>query len=243
VEVEHLPKPAGRIKKTLWLWWSGDGQPDLDLCWRAYLRRFDIEHCVARNFPNTSRSKSRQVCRSTSPIRRVLGSEAPTRTPMDSSANIFRRALTCRDGPLRTLRQLLTHSTPDHERSLRGRRRPKHSKSIYAWHSKQVLLPLVESGQFTSWAFTENVRRYGLLGSMGTVGDCYDNSPMESFWGSMQIELLNRQRWMTVVELSVAMANYIENFYNLSRRHSSLQYFTPSEFEKLNCIEIQTSLA
>jgi len=106
-----------------------------------------------------------------------------------------------------------------------------------------VLLPLVESGQFTSWAFTENVRRYGLLGSMGTVGDCYDNSPMESFWGSMQIELLNRQRWMTVVELSVAMANYIENFYNLSRRHSSLQYFTPSEFEKLNCIEIQTSLA
>ena len=44
VEVEHLPKPTGRIKKTLWLWWSGDGQPDLDLCWRAYLRRFDIEH-------------------------------------------------------------------------------------------------------------------------------------------------------------------------------------------------------
>jgi DDE superfamily endonuclease len=44
VEVEHLPKPAGRIKKTLWLWWSGAGQPDLDLCWRAYLRRFDIEH-------------------------------------------------------------------------------------------------------------------------------------------------------------------------------------------------------
>jgi hypothetical protein len=44
VEVEHLPKPTGRIKKTLWLWWSGDGLPDLDLCWRAYLRRFDIEH-------------------------------------------------------------------------------------------------------------------------------------------------------------------------------------------------------
>lgn len=44
VDVEHLPKPTGRIKKTLWLWWSGDGQPDLDRCWRAYLRRFDIEH-------------------------------------------------------------------------------------------------------------------------------------------------------------------------------------------------------
>jgi hypothetical protein len=43
VEVEHLPKPTGRIKKTLWLWWSGEGEPDLDQCWRAYLRRFDIE--------------------------------------------------------------------------------------------------------------------------------------------------------------------------------------------------------
>jgi len=44
VDVEHLPKPTSRAKKTLWLWWSGDGVPDLDLCWRAYLRRFDIEH-------------------------------------------------------------------------------------------------------------------------------------------------------------------------------------------------------
>lgn len=44
VDVERLPKPSGRLKKTLWLWWSGTGQPDLDRCWRAYLRRFDIEH-------------------------------------------------------------------------------------------------------------------------------------------------------------------------------------------------------
>ena len=44
VEVEHLPKPTARAVKTLWLWWSGPGEADLDLCWRAYLRRFDIEH-------------------------------------------------------------------------------------------------------------------------------------------------------------------------------------------------------
>jgi len=43
VEVEHLPKPT-RALKVLWLWWSGPGTPDLDVCWRAYLRRFDIEH-------------------------------------------------------------------------------------------------------------------------------------------------------------------------------------------------------
>lgn len=44
VEVEHLPKPTARATKTLWLWWSGPHVPDLDVCWRAYLRRFDIEH-------------------------------------------------------------------------------------------------------------------------------------------------------------------------------------------------------
>jgi hypothetical protein len=44
VQVEHLPKPTARATKTLWLWWSGPTTPDLDTCWRAYLRRFDIEH-------------------------------------------------------------------------------------------------------------------------------------------------------------------------------------------------------
>jgi putative transposase len=78
--------------------------------------------------------------------------------------------------------------------------------SIYYWLNNQVLLPLIESGQFTSWSFSQNLRHHQLLGSMGTVGDCYDNSPMESFWGSMQIELLNRHKWMTYVELATAMA-------------------------------------
>ena len=68
---------------------------------------------------------------------------------------------------------------------------------------------------------------------MGTIGDCFDNAPMESFWGSMQIELLNRQSWMTYVELATAMADYIVNFYNPIRRHSSLGYLTPDEFEAL----------
>ena len=88
--------------------------------------------------------------------------------------------------------------------------------------------------QFTSWAFTENVRRLGLIASMGTVGDCYDNAPMESLWGSMQIELFNRQRWRTNIELAVAIADYIEHFYNSARRHSALGYLTPNEFEDLH---------
>jgi putative transposase len=74
---------------------------------------------------------------------------------------------------------------------------------------------------------------------MGTIGDCFDNSPMESFWGSMQIELLNRKRWMTNVELATAMADYIVNFYNPNRRHSSLEYLTPDEFEAVSSGKIQ----
>lgn len=123
-------------------------------------------------------------------------------------------------------------------------RRAVHGRPDEGNHfNKQVLLPPVEPSQFTSWGFSENIRRYGLLDSMGTVGDCYDNSPMESFWGTMQIELLNRKRWTTVVELSVAMAEFIENFYNPWRRHSSLNYLTPNEFENLQLPTTQITLA
>jgi len=90
--------------------------------------------------------------------------------------------------------------------------------------------------QFTSWMFTERVRRLGLISSMGTVGDCYDNSPMESFWGSMQVELLNRQRWRTRVELADALSEWIVDFYNATRRHSSIGYLTPDEHDALHSI-------
>jgi transposase InsO family protein len=94
--------------------------------------------------------------------------------------------------------------------------------------------------QFTSWGFSELVRTKGLLGSMGTVGDCYDNAPMESFWGSMQIELLNRKKWRTKIELSIAIAEWIEHFYNPERLHSSLGYLPPIEFEALHLAQTQT---
>ena len=97
----------------------------------------------------------------------------------------------------------------------------------------ETILHADHGSQFTSWSFSQNLRHHQLLGSMGTVGDCYDNSPMESFWGSMQIELLNRQKWTTYVELATAMADYIVNFYNPARRHSSLDYLTRDEFELL----------
>ena len=73
--------------------------------------------------------------------------------------------------------------------------------------------------QFTSWTFTEQARRAGLLPSLGTIGDPYENAVAESFWARMQTELLNRQRWDTRVELANAIFEYIEGFHNRHRRH------------------------
>lgn len=85
--------------------------------------------------------------------------------------------------------------------------------------SPRTILHSDHGSQFTSWTFTQSLKHHQIVGSMGTVGDCYDNAPMESFWGSMQVELLNRKKWLTYVELATAMADYIENFYNPLRRH------------------------
>ncbi len=69
---------------------------------------------------------------------------------------------------------------------------------------------------------------------MGAVGSCYDNAVIESFWGRMQVELLNRKRWNTRLELANAIFEYLEIFHNRRRRHSSLGMLTPAEYETIN---------
>ncbi len=86
--------------------------------------------------------------------------------------------------------------------------------------------------QFTSWAFTHRAKASGLVPSMGSIGDCYDNAMIESFWSRMQVELLDRQRWRTRVELANAIFEYLEVFHNRHRRHSALRMLTPIEFEQ-----------
>jgi putative transposase len=88
--------------------------------------------------------------------------------------------------------------------------------------------------QFTSWAFTDRAKRSGLVPSMGSIGDCYDNAVIESFWGRMQTELLNRKRWRTRIDLANAIFDYLEIFHNRQRRHSALGMCTPIEFELLH---------
>ena len=85
--------------------------------------------------------------------------------------------------------------------------------------------------QFASWAFTDRAKASGMVPSMGSVGDCYDNSMIESFWSRMQVELLDRQRWNTRIELANAIFEYLEIWHNRQRRHSQLGMLSPIQFE------------
>ena len=87
---------------------------------------------------------------------------------------------------------------------------------------------------FTAWTLTQRARSSGLLPSMGSVGDCYDNSLIEAFWSRIQVELLDTRRWKTRIELATAIFEYIEIFHNRRRRHSSLDMRTPIEYELLH---------
>jgi putative transposase len=88
-----------------------------------------------------------------------------------------------------------------------------------------------QGSQFTSWAFTRRALDSGLMPSMGAVGSCFDNAMIESLWSRMQVELLDRKRWRTRVELANAIFEYLEIFHNRQRRHSALGMLTPIEFE------------
>jgi len=68
---------------------------------------------------------------------------------------------------------------------------------------------------------------------MGSVGDAYDNAVAESFFASLQTELLDRHRWTTRRQLQIAVFDYIETFYNRTRRHSALHYLSPVDYETM----------
>ena len=86
--------------------------------------------------------------------------------------------------------------------------------------------------QYTSLQFGKRLKQAGILGSMGSVGDAYDNAVAESFFSTLQVELLDTRAWQCRAELRTAIFEYVEVFYNRQRRHSSLEYMTPMEFEQ-----------
>jgi putative transposase len=75
------------------------------------------------------------------------------------------------------------------------------------------------------------LKQFGMIPTMSRKGNCYDNAPMESFWGSLKNELVHHQRYATRNEAKASIQEYIEIFYNRQRRHSRLGYISPAAFE------------
>jgi putative transposase len=86
--------------------------------------------------------------------------------------------------------------------------------------------------QYTSYAFGKRCRHAGVRPSMGTVGDAYDNAMCESFFATLECELLDRHRFTTHADARMAVFSFIEGFYNPRRRHSALDYQSPMEYER-----------
>jgi putative transposase len=86
--------------------------------------------------------------------------------------------------------------------------------------------------QYTSFAFGRRARDAGIALSMGSTGDAYDNALAESFFASLETELIDRSSWRTRADARLAVFDYIEAFYNPTRRHSSLGQLSPVEYER-----------
>jgi putative transposase len=89
-----------------------------------------------------------------------------------------------------------------------------------------------QGSQYTSIEFGRRCRDAGVRPSMGSVGDAYDNAMCESFFATLECELLERHRFKTQAEARSAVFEFVEGFYNLRRRHSSIGYLSPIDYER-----------
>jgi putative transposase len=85
--------------------------------------------------------------------------------------------------------------------------------------------------QYTSLALGARMREAGIAASMGRIGDSYDNAMAESFFASLETELIDRSTWAAHAEARTAVFEWIETFYNRHRIHSALGYLAPVEYE------------
>jgi putative transposase len=87
--------------------------------------------------------------------------------------------------------------------------------------------------QYTSLAFGQRLRAAGIAASMGSVGDSYDNAVAESFFATLKGELLDRRPWPSRAAARLAIFEYVEGWYNRRRRHSTLGYLSPADYERV----------
>lgn len=90
-----------------------------------------------------------------------------------------------------------------------------------------------QGSQYTSIAFGQRCEQMGVRPSMGNVGDAYDNAMAESFFATLECELIDRRSWQTKQAARLAIFTWIETWYNPHRRHSALNYQSPINFEKI----------
>ena len=89
-----------------------------------------------------------------------------------------------------------------------------------------------QGSQYTSYAFGKRCREMGVAPPMGSVGDCFDNAMAESFFATLECEIIDRRVFRTQVEARMAIFEYIEGCYNPHRRHSGLGYLSPLNFRE-----------
>ena len=92
-----------------------------------------------------------------------------------------------------------------------------------------------QGSQYTSEDFQRLLESHGIACSMSRRGNCWDNAVMESFFSTLKIERLGRRQYRTRNQLRADVFDYIERFYNPKRRHSTIGYISPVQFENLQC--------
>jgi putative transposase len=98
-----------------------------------------------------------------------------------------------------------------------------------------------QGSQYTSLAFGKRCKEAGVRPSMGSVGDAYDNAMCESFFATLECELLERRRFASQAEAKIACFSFIEGWYNPARLHSALGYRSPMAYEQ--AMEVQPTKA
>ncbi len=98
--------------------------------------------------------------------------------------------------------------------------------------SKGLIHHSDRGSQYCSLDYQKLIEQFGMTSSMSRKGNCYDNAPMESFWGTLKQELVHHQRYHTRQEAIQDITEYIEIFYNRQRKQKRLRYLSPAAYEK-----------
>jgi putative transposase len=104
--------------------------------------------------------------------------------------------------------------------------------ALYQRRPEGVIHHSDQGSQYTSVAFGTRCREAGVRPSMGSRGDAYDNAMCESFFATLECELLDRRRFKTQAEAKMAAFQFIEGWYNPHRRHSGIDYLSPINYER-----------